>query len=165
MTNQLPQPPFAPKSPASGWWKVPATLATDPVFLRISDENRLEAIAVYLSAVGWALSHNAEDGWMPSAALLYGQACPAPTNKLKVAAEELAAAGIILECSVDGIPGYVIAGASKAVKERFARQEAASTAGKASAEAQVKSGRYFAPKQGKIDANRPTDWSNVAEEL
>lgn len=165
MKSELPQPRFAPKTPASGWWKAPATLATDPVFLRISDQIRLEAIAVYISAVGWALVHNAEDGWIPEAALFYGQACPAPMDRLKIAATQLVTAGIISECSVDGIPGFVISGASKVVKERFARQEAASTAGKASAEAQTKSGRYGPQKVGKIDANRPTDWSNVSENL
>ncbi len=165
MNKQPPQPLFAPRTPSSGWWKLPATLATDPVFLRISDGLRLEAIAVYIAAVGWTLSHNAEDGWLPPAALIYGQACPAPSERITAAVQELVAAGIIAPYEVDGIPAYVIAGASKAVQERFARQEAASTAGRASAEAQTHGGKSGASRGGKLDANKVTDWSQVSEEL
>lgn len=165
MDENINQPLFSPRTPASGWWKAPATLATDPVFLRVEDSLRLEAVAAYVSAIGWALTHNAEDGWMPAAALLYGQACPAPPERLKAAAGALVSAGIFTLCNVDGISGYVIAGAAKAVKERFARKDAASAAGKVSAEVQSRTAKEPRQKPGKIDANMPVNWSNVSEQL
>lgn len=166
MDLPIPVPRYAPATPQSGWWKSPASLATDPVFLRVSDEHRLAAVGLYSAAVGWTLTHDSSEGWVPAAALIYGQVCAAPAEQLRVVATELVDAGIFAAAVMHDMDGYIVAGADKAIKERFARQASASTAGKASAEAQA-STRTIAPSRsnGKIDANNPVDWSKVTGEL
>lgn len=169
MDRKLPQPQYQPATPPSGWWKSPASLATDPVFLRVPDEHRLAAVGLYTAAVGWTLTHDAGEGWVPAAALLYGQVCAAPSEQLRVVAESLVTAGIFVEVELDGMAGYIVAGAAKAISERFARQQSASAAGKASAEAQA-SGRTPTPSKypgrpPRIDPDKPVDWSKVGETL
>jgi hypothetical protein len=165
MDIPLPTPPHAPSTPQSGWWKSPASLATDPVFLRVSDEHRLAAVGLYTAALGWTLTHNSEEGWVPAAALFHGQVCAAPADQLRTVANELVDAGIFSAGVLGDMDGFVVAGADKAIRERFARQLSASAAGKASAEAQA-SARPTAQKYPtKIDANKPVDWSKETGEL
>ena len=168
MDEQLPIPPNAPSAPPSGWWKSPASLATDPVFLRVSDEHRLAAVGLYTAAVGWTLTHESAEGWLPTAALYYGQVCAAPSEQLRAVAAELVKAGIFAEAVHGGMEGFTIAGAAKAIKERFARQVSASNAGKASAEAQA-NGRPPAPQNyvrpWKSYDLPKVDWSKETGEL
>ena len=169
MDRNLPQPQYSPATPSSGWWKSPASLATDPVFLRVSDAHRLAAVGLYTAAVGWTLTHDASEGWVPAAALLYGQVCAAPREQLEAVTAELVKAGIFVECEMDAMKGFIVAGAAKAIRERFARQLSASTAGKASADAQASTrtapASKFPPRPAKIDPDKSVDWSKVSEEL
>lgn len=167
MENELRQPALQPATPQSGWWKSPASLATDPVFLRVTEKYRLAAVGLHTAAIGWALTHNAEDGWVPVAAVVCGQVCAAPREELENVAKAIVTAGIWCEAVVNGIEGFVVAGAEKAVRERYARQVSASNAGRAS---QTQHGSSTAnnrwPKrQQKIDPDRQVDWSQVSEEL
>jgi hypothetical protein len=168
MEDDLPQPQFQPATPPAGWWKSPASLATDPVFLRVPDTDRLAAIGAYTASVGWTITHSSEQGWVPAAALLYGQVCPAPQDQMARAIEGLVSAGLFLPTDVDGMGGYVVAGAKKAVEERFARQKSAAGAGhqsqKQRSEADESVKRY-PPSKKRIDANAPVDWSKVSSEL
>jgi hypothetical protein len=77
-------------------------------------------------------------------------------------------AGIFAVANQGGMEGFTIAGASKAIKERFARQASASNAGKASAEAQANvrpNASRYPERPAKIDANKPVDWSKQSEQL
>ena len=167
MEDDLPQPQFQPATPPAGWWKSPASLATDPVFLRVSDEHRLAAVGLYTAAVGWTLTHSSREGWVPAAALLYGQVCAAPQAQVQAVLDALVAAGVFLPTVVDGMNGYVVAGARKAVQERFARQESAAGAGRKSQEQRGDSApaSKFPKPKPRIDANTPVDWSMVSAEL
>ena len=159
MDRTLPQPQHQPSRPPSGWWRAPASLATDPVFLRIPDELRLAAVGAYLAAVGWCVQHEAAEGWIPKAAVMYGQMCAAPSEQLKTVIEALVSGGLLAAAAVDGMDGYVVAGAANAVSDRFARQQSASNAGKASAEAASSKSHRYPPKRPTIDANAQVDWS------
>ena len=159
MDRQLPQPQYQPSTPLSGWWKAPASLATDPVFLRVPDEHRLAAVGTYAAAVGWCVQHEAAEGWIPNAAIMYGQVCAAPTEQLRDVVDALVTAGLLAAVELDGMKGYVVAGAVKAVTDRFARQKSASDAGKKSAEAAAEKMDRYPPRRPKIDANAPVDWS------
>lgn len=165
MSTQLPQPEFTPANPASGWWKAPGTLATDPAFLRVPDDLRLAAVGLYVASLGWALSHQGEDGWVPASALHLGQACAAPREQLEAAARALVVAGLFATASVGGLDGYVVAGASKAVQERFARQQSAQNAGRASASGGRPSSNYSPKSHGRVNPDRKVDWSQVSEQL
>ena len=171
MDDELPQPLYQPAAPPAGWWKSPASLATDPVFLRVADEHRLAAIGLYTAAIGWTLTHNSNQGWVPTAALLYGQVCAAPQAQVQSVLDALVVAGVFLPAESDGMVGYVVAGARKAVQERFARQESASGAGKRSQESRAdktessNQTRYDRSGRKIIDANAKTDWSKVSTEL
>lgn len=164
MDRQLPKPQYQPETPMSGWWKSPASLATDPVFLRVEDQYRLAAVGLYTASVGWSLTHNAEGGWIPSAAVYCGQVCAAPRKELEEVASALVSAGIWCEASLDGIDGFVVAGAEKAVQERYARQVSASNAGKASQGAKSPSPRW-PQRPERPDANKSVDWSKETGEL
>lgn len=169
MDRQLPQPQYQPATPSSGWWKSPASLATDPVFLRVQpDELRLASVGLYTAAVGWTLSHDAAEGWIPTAALLYGQVCAAPTDQLRQVTDALVAAGLFVEVELDGMEGVIVAGAAKAHAERYARQQSAANAGRASAEAAAgkeASSSKYPPRPRRFDANTPVDWSKETGEL
>lgn len=171
MEDELPQPVHQPATPPAGWWKSPASLATDPVFLRVDDPHRLAAIGLYTAAIGWTLTHSSNQGWVPAAALLYGQVCAAPQQQVQAVLDALVAAGLFLPTVVDGMNGYVVAGAKKAVQERFARQESASGAGRKSQEARSEKSAETEPRkfdrQGRqiFDANRKVDWSKETGEL
>lgn len=168
MDRNLPQPQYQPATPLSGWWKSPASLATDPVFLRVKDEHRLAAVGLYTAAVGWTLTHDASEGWVPAAALLCGQVCAAPREQLEAVTKALVEAGIFVECELDAMNGFIVAGAAKAISERFARQSNASAAGKASAEAQANvrsTPSKYPPRPPRIDPDKPVDWSKVSDEL
>lgn len=167
MDNSIRKPAFQPETPQSGWWKSPASLATDPVFLRVEEKYRLASVGLYSAAIGWALTHNAEDGWVPAAAIVCGQVCAAPREELEAVAKALLAAGIWCEAVVGGIEGFVVAGAEKAVRERYARQISASNAGKASQQKQEPANTYnkWPKKPQRIDPDRPVDWSQVSDEL
>lgn len=165
MTNPL----VAPAMPPSGWWKSPSTLGTDVVFLRVSSEHRLAAVGLYTSSVGWALTHDSSDGWIPAEAIYFGQVCSAPESLLRTVADQLVTAGVFRAEARGGLDGYIVAGAVKAIDERFARKESASAAGKKSqqsrlpnAEAQVRVDKYG---NRRIDPNMPVDWSQVSGEL
>lgn len=162
-----PKPLHQPETPQSGWWKSPASLATDPVFLRVKDQYRLASVGLYTASVGWSLTHNAKEGWIPSAAVYCGQLCAAPRQELEEVAAALVAAGLWCEATVDGIDGFVVAGAEKAVQERFARQLSASNAGKASQQSgQPRStGSRWPQRPPKPDANSSVDWSQISGEL
>lgn len=167
MSTELPQPTFELNTPAAGWWKAPSALGTDPVFLRVEDRHRLASIGLYVASIGWALNHAAKNGWIPEPAVTGGQLTAAPRDQLVEVAEALVAAGIWARCELDGMAGFVIAGASKAVEERFARQNSASKAGKASAQ----SGSQKAPtskyptRPVTPDPNKYVDWSKESGEL
>jgi hypothetical protein len=171
MDDELPQPLYQPATPPAGWWKSPASLATDPAFLRVDTEHRLAAIGLYTAAIGWTLTHSSAQGWVPAAAMLYGQVCAAPQQQVQAVLDALVSGGLFLPASVDGMNGYVVAGARKAVQERFARQESASGAGKRSQEARTgKPAEVDPPKfdrQGRrvLDANRKVDWSKETGDL
>jgi len=66
--------PIAPATSPSGWWKCPSGLGTSEVYLRVSDQRRLAAVGLYVSAIGFALSHDS-GGWVPRAGILFGQVC------------------------------------------------------------------------------------------
>ena len=159
MERELPQPQYQPSTPPSGWWKAPSSLATDPVFLRVPDELRLAAVGAYTAAVGWCVQHEAAEGWIPNAAIMYGQVCAAPTEQLRTVVDALVTAGLLLAVELDGMKGYVVAGAVKAVTERFARQKSASNAGTRSAEVAAEKQNRYPQRRPKIDANTPVDWS------
>lgn len=158
MDYQLPKPTHEPSTPKAGWWKAPASLATDPVFLRVSTTHRLSAVGLHAAATGWCLNNNSTDGWIPCDAVLCGQVCAAPSAQLGEVATELVKAGIWAEAEKDGIDGYVVAGAAQYVEERFARQASASNAG-------MKSQQVQASRSGKLRINpdAPTDWSKESE--
>lgn len=159
MERQLPQPQYQPSTPPSGWWKAPSSLATDPVFLRVPDEHRLAAVGTYAAAVGWCVQHEAAEGWIPNAAIMYGQVCAAPTEQLRTVVDALVTAGLLVAVELDGMKGYVVAGAVKAVTERFARQQSAANAGTKSAEAAAEKRERQQLRRPRIDANAPVDWS------
>lgn len=163
MDIPLPAPQHSPSTPPAGWWKSPASLATDPVFLRVSDDQRLAAVGLYTAAVGWSLTHENPEGWIPAAALFCGQVCAAPSEQLREVARELVDAGIFAAAVMHDMDGFVVAGAAKAISERFARQQSAANAGRASAEAQASTRYSSSPR--KIDANKPVDWSKQTGEL
>lgn len=163
MDDNLPQPSYVLTTPAAGWFKTPAALGTDPVFLRTPDELRIACIGLFCSSIGWALNHNAKNGWIPEPAISFGQVIAAPSNQLQEVAAALVHAGLWLPLELDGIRGFVVAGAATAVQERFARQASASNAGRTS---QMSQNAKSAPNgKKKIDANDPTDWSKVSELL
>lgn len=164
MDRQMPKPQYQPETPQSGWWKSPASLATDPVFLRVEDQYRLAAVGLYTASIGWSLTHNAQDGWLPAAAVYCGQVCAAPRQELENVSAALVVAGLWCEASLDGIDGFVVAGAEKAVQERYARQVSASNAGKASHGAKSPAPRW-PQRPEKPDANRAVDWSKETGEL
>lgn len=169
MSRELPQPQHQPATPPSGWWKSPGSLATDPCFLRVDSSLRLAAVGLYTGAIGWILAHDAVEGWIPEAALLFGQVCAAPSDQLATVSAELVKAGIFAAVNLDGMNGFVVAGGVKALNDRFARQKSASTAGKASAEAQATS-RSSTPSKypgrpPRIDPDKKVDWSQVDEAL
>lgn len=149
----LPQPAFQPAFPPSGWWKCPISIFNDPVVYRLEPEIRLSAIGLLNAAIGWALSANCSDGWVPREAMLRGQACPAPEELIKNCLEALNEAGLICATPKDGVEGYVISGAAKAAADREARKQSASDAGKAS---QAKRAPLF---RGQLEADQKVDWS------
>jgi len=175
MENQIPKPLHGPSQPQSGWWKAPASLATDPVFLRVSDEHRLGAVATYTALIGWCLTHNSKEGWVPAPAISYGQVLAAPREQLEAATAALVEAGILTPVDLGGVPGYVVAGAAKAVEERYNRQASAANAGKTSAENKKAANQgqsrnavtldRYGRKRFDPDANTDLDWSTISEEL
>lgn len=168
MEIELPQPTYRLDTPASGWWKAPSAIGTDPVFLRVEEEHRLAAVGVYIASIGWCLMHNSRDGWLPAAAVTSGQVIAGDREQLLKTAAALVAAGIWARANVDGLDGFVVAGASKAVEERFARQENARKAGQTSAQAKSTNSapvREYAKRPGRIDANAAVDWSKQTGEL
>ena len=167
MENIQPEPTHTPSMPQSGWWKCPQSLATDPVFLRVEDDQRLPAVGLYVACIGWTLTHNSVDGWLPVAAVTYGQVLAAPSNQLVAAAGALLKAGLIVPAQVNGMDGYIVAGASRAVAERYRRQESAAEAGRASQQKQggERQGGNKLPPKNKIDPNAAVDWSKVSTDL
>lgn len=164
----MPTPPVSPAMPPSGWYKFSAGIPTDPVFLRVNDEHRLASVGLWAAAVGWTLIHDSEDGWVPDAALVYGQACAAPSDQIRAVIEQLVAAGLFSPETRDGLAGYRVGGAEKAISERFARKESASAAGKKSQEAQAdKRSQMRVDRFGRkhFDPDVPVDWSQVSGEL
>lgn len=166
MEQELPQPTYELNTPAAGWWKAPAAIGSDPIFLRVTDELRMAAVALHVSTLGWALNHAATLGWIPGPAVLGGQVIAAPRQQLEEAAAALIGAGLWVAVEVDGLAGYVVAGAARAVKERFARQVSASNAGRTSQSNQAKSTPSRYPtKAMKPDPDRYVDWSKETGEL
>ena len=171
MEEQIAARGFAPSSPQSGWWKAPASLATDPVFLRVEDEYRIASVGLYVAAVSWAVLHNSEEGWVPNAALTCGQVLAAHHKQLVETVQALAKAGIFSEHVNLGIEGYFVAGAEKAVLERFKRIESAANAGRNSQKQKTvepQPGEQFTvDKFGRkrFDPDIPVDWSSVSEDL
>ena len=166
--NELPQPTYQLSAPAAGWWKAPSSLGTDPVFLRVPETCRAAAIGVYISSIGWCLNHNAQNGWIPAAAVVGGQVVAALRQDLEAAAAGLVKAGVWCEVELEGLPGYVVAGAAKAVAERYARQESARQAGITSREvsaARAPSPSKYPPKKTAPDPNKWVDWSKETGEL
>lgn len=163
----LPQPTRGLQTETAGWWKAPSSLGTDPVFLRVPDAVRLSAIALHACSIGWALNHDARDGWIPAAAVQYGQIVAAPPETLVEAADGLVQGGLWVPAEKDGLPGFVVAGAALSVEQRFARQESARQAGITSAATRPVGTSKFSPPKKRIDpdANRAIDWSKVSEEL
>lgn len=159
-----PEPTRKLQTQAAGWWKAPSSLGTDPAFLRVPDETRLAAIALHACAIGWCLNHDARDGWIPTAAVQYGQVVAAPPNLLLKAAEGLVQAGLWSTADRDGLNGFVVGGAADSVEQRFARQESARQAGLTSA-ATRPVGQPKAQPKNKIDANKFVDWSQESTEL
>jgi hypothetical protein len=160
----LPQPIRGLQTQAAGWWKAPSSLGTDPSFLRLPDETRLAAIALHTCAIGWCLNHDARDGWIPAAAVQYGQVVAAPPSALLLAADGLVDAGLWTRAEKDGLSGYVVAGAATSVEQRFARQESARQAGITSA-ASRPVGQPKPSGRNKIDPNQSVDWSKESTEL
>lgn len=156
-----PQPTYELTTPAAGWFKMPAAIGSDPVFLRAPAPVRMACIGLYCSSIGWALNHNAQKGWVPEEAVLFGQVVAAPRDLVMEVIQALVHAGLWLPFEMDGIRGYVVAGAAVAVQERFARQASASKAGTMSRENANKN----VPRKPRIDANAQVDWSNIDENL
>jgi hypothetical protein len=166
LEHVAPTPTHSPSMPQSGWWKCPQSLATDPVFLRIEDEQRIASVAVYVASLGWCLTHNSSEGWVPSAAVSYGQVLAGPRDQLNAAAEALVGAGLFAIAEVNGMSGYVVAGAAHAVAERYKRQASAAEAGRASQASQSANrspSTYRRPSKPNPDA--PVDWSQVSTDL
>lgn len=157
--------------PPSGWYKFGAGIPADPVFLRVKDELRLASVGLWAAAVGWTLIHDSADGWVPDAALAYGQACAAPSDQIRTVIEQLVVAGLFSPETRDGLDGYLVGGAAKAISERFARKESASAAGKKSQEARAEQadrrGQMRVDRYGKthFDPDGYVDWSQVSGEL
>lgn len=165
MDDNLPQPNFILTTPAAGWFKTPAAIGSDQVFLRVPDSLRLSAVGLFISSIGWALNHNAQNGWIPAAAVHGGQLTAAPRDQLLLVSESLVGAGLWLPLTIDGLDGYVVAGAATAVKERFARQLSASNAGKASQAGGAPTYGRFPQKARRVDPDAKVDWSAVSTEL
>jgi hypothetical protein len=167
MEDNLPQPTFVLTTPAAGWFKTPAAIGSDQVFLRVSDDLRLAAVGLFVSSIGWALNHNAQNGWVPAPAVHGGQLTAAPRELLVEVSEALVGAGMWLPLTIDGLDGYVVAGAALAVQERFARQSSASKAGQTS---QLNQGsrvtsQRFPAKTNKPNPDSKVDWSTISEAL
>jgi hypothetical protein len=81
--------------------------------------------------------------------------------------EALVGAGLWLPLTIDGLDGYVVAGAAVAVQERFARQSSASKAGQTSQQNQGSrvTSQRFPTKPPKPNPDSKVDWSQVSEEL
>jgi hypothetical protein len=156
-----PQPTYELTTPDAGWFKMPAAIGSDPVFLRAPAQMRMACIGMYCASIGWALNHNAQKGWIPEEAILYGQVVAAPSDMVMEVIQSLVTAGLWLPLEMDGIRGYVVAGAALAVQQRFARQSSASKAGTMSRENALRKSE----RKPRIDANAPVDWSNVEETL
>ena len=152
----LPQPIRTLQTQAAGWWKAPASLGTDPAFLRVPDEIRVAAVGLHVGAVGWCLNHDARDGWIPEAAVLSGQVVPSLREILLDVCEGLVLAGLWIRASKEGMEGFVVAGAEQSVRERFARQESARQAGITSREV---ASQRSPDKRKRVDANNYVDWS------
>lgn len=166
MEQDLPQPTYELKTPAAGWWKAPAAIGSDPIFLRVPDELRMSAVALHVSALGWALNHAATLGWIPGPAVLGGQVIAAPRDQLEGASAALIGAGLWVSVEMDGLAGYVVAGAAKAVQERFARQNSASNAGRTSQSNQARAAASRYPTKPRTpDPNKYVDWSKETGEL
>lgn len=168
MEHSSPTPTHSPSMPQSGWWKCPQSLATDPVFLRVEDSQRIAAVGVYVASLGWCLTHTSTDGWVPTAAVSYGQVLAGPREQLDAAAAALVGAGLFAIAEVNGMNGYVVAGAAHAVAERYKRQASAAEAGRASQASQGASrtpstSPYRRPSKPNPDA--PVDWSQVSTDL
>ena len=167
MEDDLPQPAFLLTTPAAGWFKVPAAIGSDQVFLRVKAPQRLAAVGLFIGSIGWALNHNAKNGWIPAEAVHGGQLVAAPHDLLVQISEALVDAGLWMPVSVEGLDGYVVAGAATAVQERFARQTSASRAGQASQQAQnanVPRGNFGA-RPSKPNPDNKVDWSGISEAL
>jgi hypothetical protein len=166
MENELPTPTYKLTTPAAGWFKTPAAIGSDQVFLRVPDELRLGAVGLFISSLGWALNHNAQNGWIPAPAVLGGQLTAAPREQLVATAEALVQAGLWAKVAIDGLDGFVVSGAAQAVQERFARQQSASRAGQSSQSVQqARSVSATFSKAGKPNPDAKVDWSRVSEEL
>jgi len=167
MDNELPVPAYKLTTPAAGWFKTPAAIGSDQVFLRVPDDLRLGAVGLFISSLGWALNHNAQNGWIPAPAVYFGQLTAAPREQLEATAEALVVAGLWAKASIDGLEGFVVAGAQQAVQERFARQQSASRAGQSSQVVQAKKDpvNRFPPRTEKPNPDKPVDWSSVSEDL
>jgi hypothetical protein len=167
MEDNLPQPTFVLTTPAAGWFKAPSAIGSDQVFLRVSDDLRLAAVGLFISSIGWALNHNAQNGWVPAPAVHGGQLTAAPRELLVRVSEALVGAGLWLPLTIDGLDGFVVAGAAVAVQERFARQANASKAGQTSQQNQGSrfTSQRFPAKPNKPDPDAKVDWSRVSEEL
>lgn len=168
METELPQPTYRIDTPAAGWWKAPSSIGTDPAFLRVDEKYRLGAVGLYISSIGWCQVHNSSNGWVPKAAILSGQVIAGEKQQLVETAEALVLAGIWSEARLEGLEGFVVAGAAKAVQERFARQENARRAGQVSAQMKTsQSGdqREYKKRSQRVDANTKVDWTSVSSEL
>jgi hypothetical protein len=165
MDNELPSPTYKLTTPAAGWFKTPAAIGSDQVFLRVPDELRLAAVGLFIASIGWALNHNAQNGWIPAPAVLGGQLTAAPRDLLQATSEALVNAGLWATASIDGLDGFVVSGAAVAVQERFARQQSASKAGQSSQN--VQQTRQTTPyvKASKPNPDAKVDWSRVSEEI